>query len=140
MNEARSARETLEKSGFFATTTVGSSMRPLLKNRRDSVMVVPKTSPLKRGDIALYERGEQLVLHRVVSQKDGIYKICGDNTYTFEFVPEKDIIGVVSEFYRKDKHYTVNCKGYKLYTFLWLNIIPARFFVTKICRKIRRKV
>ena len=140
MNELHSAREILKTKGFFATTTKGSSMLPLFKSRRDSVVVIPKTNPLKRGDIALYERGEELVLHRVVSQKDGVYKICGDNTYSFEYVPENDVIGVVSEFYRKDKHCTVNCKGYKLYTYIWLNIIPLRFFITKICRKIRRKV
>ena len=54
----------LEK-GVYIGPTVGVSMLPMLKNRRDTIVVRPKTEKLKRLDVALYKRGTAYILHRV---------------------------------------------------------------------------
>ena len=105
----------LEKTGVFIGPTVGVSMLPMLKNRRDTIVVRPKTERLKPLDVALYRRGDAYVLHRVIEPIDGGYLIRGDNTYSDEYIPESDVFGVLSEFFRKDKHYVCTDKKYLKY-------------------------
>ena len=58
--------EILQKEGCLVTTTAGVSMYPMLRNRRDTVVIRPAAGRLKKYDVALYKRGESYVLHRVV--------------------------------------------------------------------------
>ncbi len=146
MNELLSAEQVLEQKGFFVTTTSGVSMLPLFKDRRDRVVIKPVSQRLKKYDVPLYHRGESLVLHRVIKVKDGYYIIRGDNCLESEIVKDEQIIGVLTEFYRKDKRYTVEDFGYRLYSRLWVFISPAligfkkaRSFLARIYRKIIKK-
>ena len=95
--------QVLEQTGVYVGPTVGVSMLPMLKNRRDSIIVAKKTERLKPLDVALYKRGDDYVLHRVLKPVDGAYIIRGDNCYSDEYILEEQVIGVLTEFYRKDK-------------------------------------
>lgn len=133
----------LSEKGMYVGPTVGVSMLPMLKNRRDTIVVVPKTEKLKPLDVALYKRGKQYVLHRVLQQTETGYIIRGDNCYSDENVPEEAVIGVLREFFRKGKHIYCTDKKYLRYVkrrLRWYK--PRRFFViTKAkCRGFARKI
>lgn len=118
--------EVLEKEGKYVGPTVGVSMLPLLKNRRDTVVVSKKTERLKPFDVALYRRGADYVLHRVLSVTDTGYIIRGDNCYADEIVPEETVIGVLTEFFRKGKHVYCTDKKYLRYAHRCVKTYPIR--------------
>ena len=124
--------ETIEKQlaeeGFYVSTTVGVSMRPMLRNRHDRVIIVPVGAErLKKYDLPLYRRPDgKYVLHRIIGVEDGYYVIRGDNTYAKEKVPNSWIVGVMSEFYRGNRHVLADDKGYRRYAAFWQAIYPLR--------------
>lgn len=130
--------EVLEAEGKYVGPTVGVSMLPMLKTRRDSVIVRKKDGRLKKWDVALYKRGDAYILHRVLEVTPSGYIIRGDNCYEDEIVPEEAILGVLTEFYRKNEHIFCTDEKYLRYVkrrLKWYK--PRRFFV--LCkRKIRR--
>ena len=133
LSEKHTIEEVLELNGKYVGPTVGVSMLPMLKNRRDSVIVLKKTERLKPLDVALYKRGNDYVLHRVLEVKDWGYIIRGDNTYSDEHILEEHVIGVLTEFYRKDKHVLCTDEKYLRYVKRRLKSYPIRrvFFVVK---------
>ena len=130
--------DVLLEKGVYIGPTVGVSMLPMLKNRRDTIVVRPKTERLKRLDVALYKRGDAYILHRVLDQTETGYIIRGDNCYSDENVPENAVIGVLTEFFRKGKHVSCTDAKYIAYANKRLKSYKTRrvFVLTKY--KIRR--
>lgn len=118
----------LAAEGFYVSTTVGVSMRPMLRNRRDRVIIRPVgEGRLSKWDLPLYHRPDgKYVLHRIIDVKEGYYVIRGDNTYIKEIVPDEWIVGVVTEFYRGKRHVTADNKAYRRYAAFWHAIYPLR--------------
>lgn len=118
----------LAEAGFYVSTTVGVSMRPMLRNRHDRVIIRPVGEKrLQKYDLPLYRRPDgKYVLHRIIGVEDGYYVIRGDNTYIKEKVPDSWIIGVMSEFYRGDRHVMADDKRYRRYAAFWQGIYPLR--------------
>ena len=129
MNEIGNIEQQLREGGVYVSTTVGYSMKPMLRNRRDRIVVVPKGEErLKKWDLPLYRYPDgRYVLHRVIAVRDGYYIIRGDNTYQKEKVPFEWILGVVTEFYRGDRHVTADKKSYRTYAAVWQGIYPLRY-------------
>lgn len=128
--DKQTIEDVLSSRGQYVGPTVGVSMLPMLKNRRDTIVVQAKTERLQRLDVALYRRGDAYVLHRVLQPIDGGYIIRGDNCYADEEVPEDAVIGVLTEFFRKGKHYYCTDKKYIKYTEKRLKSYKfRRFFV-----------
>ena len=113
--EKISIETALLENGKYVGPTVGVSMLPMLKTRRDTIVVLPKTQRLKPLDVALYKRGDAYILHRVLEVKENGYIIRGDNCYADENVPEEAVIGVLTEFFRKGKHYYCTDEKYLKY-------------------------
>lgn len=113
--EKQTIEEVLLTHGKYIGPTVGVSMLPMLKNRRDTIVVLPKTERLQHLDVALYKRGDAYVLHRVLQPIEGGYIIRGDNCYADENVPENAVIGVLTEFFRKGKHFYCTDEKYIKY-------------------------
>ncbi len=129
----------LDKDGVFISTTVGLSMYPLLKNRRDNVVIVKPKERLKRYDVALYRRDEKYILHRVIRVNENSYDICGDNCEYIEYgIPDGKIIGVAKEFYRKNKHVKEDDFFYMCYSKIWCFIFPVRMLYKKVRRFLGR--
>lgn len=127
--------EALVRCGKYVGPTVGVSMLPMLKTGRDSVVILPKTERLKRYDVALYKRGEAYVLHRVIEVAEGGYVIRGDNCYADERVKEESVIGVLTEFFRGNKHVFCTDKKYLSYAARRVRTYPVRRFFVRIKRK-----
>ena len=134
--------EILASGGEFRMYPKGTSMLPLIVQKRDSVVLKRNFDvPAKKHDIAFYRRTNgQFVLHRVMRIcKDGTYTMCGDNQFALEkgIAPEQ-IIGYVSGLYRKEKEIKMNGFRYSVYVFLWTKM-PIRK-MGFLLRQIRRKM
>ena len=119
----------LASEGFYVSTTVGTSMWPMLRNRRDRVIIrAAKEEPLKRGDLPLYRYPDgRYVLHRVIGVREDHYVIRGDNTYQKERIPKEWILGKVTEFYRGEKHVDASSRLYRAYAGFWQGIFFLRY-------------
>ena len=126
--------ELLARDGYLVYKTRGVSMEPMLRQNRDLVIIRVPTSRLKKYDVALYKRGMNYVLHRVIGVEEDHYRIRGDNTYAVETVQDEAVIGVLSGFQRKGKHYEVTNRAYRLYARLWQGIYPLRALYVRMRR------
>lgn len=128
-----SPRELVNTYGYYCATVHGCSMYPLLYNHRDSVYI-EKADEYKKYDVALFERADgQLVLHRILSIKDGVYYFSGDNDLVIEKVREQQLIGKMTEFSRKGKVYKTNNSMYRLYSYVWCYSPFTRRILKKAC-------
>lgn len=121
----------LFKDGRLVYRTRGVSMEPMLRQNRDLVIIRVPSSRLKKFDVALYKRGKEYVLHRVIEVKDDHYLIRGDNTYAMETVPDTAVIGVLTGFQRKGKQHDVTERGYRFYVRFWNAIYPLRLLYVR---------
>ena len=127
--------EQLLKEGYYVSTTVGRSMRPMLRNRRDRVVLraVSREERLARMDLPLYRYPDgRYVLHRIIGTEGDVYLIRGDNTYAVERIPHEWILGVVTEFYRGERHWSVESRRYRRYARFWNAIYPLRAFLHRV--------
>lgn len=134
--------EELKEKGVLVYTNVGTSMRPLIRQGKD-VMIISSLDHLGRDlrkmDVPLYKRESgQYVLHRIIKvNKDG-YVIRGDNTYSNEYgVTDSQILGVLSGVIRNGKEISVNSLGYRVYSYFWLYTYYIRKVVVWMKRKNR---
>ena len=66
MSNKKQIEDVLREEGLFVSTTVGVSMFPMLRNRRDTIIVRPYEGRLKKYDVPLYKRGSDYILHRII--------------------------------------------------------------------------
>lgn len=120
--------EQLARDGVYVSTTVGVSMWPMLRNRRDRVIVRATNGELlKKGELPLYRYPNgKYVLHRIIAVKSDHYVIRGDNTFAKEKIPHEWILGKVTEFYRGDRHVNADSRLYRLYASVWQGIYFVR--------------
>ncbi len=123
--------EAVKKGGYIGPT-VGISMLPMLKQGRDTIVVRPKEGRLKPLDVALYTRGEKYVLHRVIACTDRGYIIRGDNCYANEDIPEEDVFGVLTEYFRGNEHILCTDEKYLRYAKRRVRNYPIRRFFMRI--------
>lgn len=133
--------ESIQSGSEALFTPGGRSMKPMLRDGKDTVALKKAQFPLKKYDLPLYRRvGGALVLHRVISVQDGKYTMRGDNTYTKEpGITEEQVIGVVIRFQRKGQWYSVQSLGYRMYCVLWQGLLyPFRHIIhgvySTLCR------
>ena len=120
--------DVLATQGIYVGTTVGTSMRPMLRNRRDTIIVEPLGARrLRRFEVPLYRRGSAYVLHRCVGVHDGSYTMLGDNCLNKERnIQDERVIGVLTGFYRGEKRVNMNGVAYRAYVRAWYAIYPLR--------------
>lgn len=130
----RHIEDILEKNGYFICTIVGVSMFPMLRNRKDSVVIKPVERKLEVYDVPLYRRGNDYVLHRIIDIKDNGYVIRGDNCLNNEFVLESQIVGVMDSFYRGKRLIKLDDPMYRFYSKMWCFLYPIRLCYMKVKR------
>ena len=119
--------DVLREKGLYVSTTAGVSMYPMLRDRRDTIMIRPVEGRLKKYDVPLYRRGEAYVLHRIVKVLPGSYVICGDNCFKKEYgIREEQILGVLDGFCRDGKQVDMDGIPYRLYVRSWVFLYPVR--------------
>ena len=128
--------EVIESGGEFRLAPRGTSMRPLLREGVDSVVLV-RPDALKKHDICLYRRKSgSFVLHRIVKWRDGAPVFCGDNQSALEYgVATEDIVAVVAAVYRGERRIKKDALSMRLYYFFCCNR-PVRL-VRTLWRRLR---
>ena len=123
-------RMVLDSGGEFRIYPKGTSMLPLIRAGRDSVVLVKPEGELRRGDIAFYLRDNgKYVLHRAVCADNGRYIMCGDNQLTLEHgIESRHLIGVAKCLSRGDKRVELHSFGYRLYSLIWRSFFIRRVF------------
>ncbi|MBP3706544.1 MAG: S24/S26 family peptidase [Clostridia bacterium] len=102
------------EKGEIMTSTSGVSMYPMLRHRKDMVVIKKLDAPLKKHDVAVYRMPSgKLLIHRVLKVTKDCYIIRGDNRLNKEYIKPEWIIGVLKEFYRNGKKY--DCETNRLY-------------------------
>lgn len=109
-------------------------MYPMLRNRRDMVVLEKPQGRLKKYDIPLYKRATgEYVLHRVMKVREQDYVTCGDNRYYMEFgITDSQILGVVTGFYRDSVYIPVTNRKYRCYVHLVCDFFFLRKFVLRV--------
>lgn len=111
-----------------STCTSGASMQPLLYGHDTRIIIEPLAGrELRVGDLPVFRRGEgRYVVHRVVGIGRGCYYTRGDNCIERETVAPDDMLGIVTEIYRRGRHILVTDRLYRLYVKFWMAIYPLR--------------
>ena len=114
----------LKGCGEYVTQVRGVSMYPMLRYRKDPVLIHPVCGDLKRYDVAVYWRDDNYVVHRVLEVKKDHYVIRGDNCVAKEYVPKELVRGVVVGFWRCGQY--VDCRNtlYNIYARVWVALNP----------------
>lgn len=113
-------KEMLAENKEIKMTVTGSSMFPLLRDRRDSVLLV-RPERLQKYDIVLFIRTNgEAVLHRIIKITAKGLIMLGDNQYEKEgpIAPEQ-VIAVAKGFFRGEQYFSCKTAWYVLYTHLW---------------------
>ena len=140
MIDVSTIEKTLLDEGVFVSTTSGVSMYPMLRDRRDTIIVTKCESRLKKYDVALYKRGDSYVLHRVIKVLPDSYIIRGDNCIAKEYgITDAHVLGKLTGFMRGEKEVNMNGALYKLYSRLICAIHPIISLKLKLKAKFRRK-
>ena len=138
MSESTTFEEILENKGQLVWTNVGISMMPMLREKRD-VMIIEKSPDgvYKKLDAVLFVRDGiegrgKYVLHRILRvNSNGTYWIVGDNCTSGETVRGDHILGILTYVVRNGKKISTKDKKYLLYVHLWCDLYPVRFFLLK---------
>ena len=128
----------INENGEFIAIPVGTSMYPMLRNRRDSVYLVryDKTG-LKKYDLPVYKRSDgSQIMHRCLGKTENGYIMCGDNQWVLEHgIQEEQIIAVAKGFYRDEKYISNDALLYKLYYKFWCRSLRLRMHMLRVIHK-----
>ncbi len=135
----------INENGEFIAIPVGTSMYPMLRNRRDSVYLVRYNKDgLKKYDLPVYKRANGMqVMHRCLGKDENGYIMCGDNQWVLEYgIQEEQIFAVAKGFYRDEKYIPNEKWSYRLYCRLWSMNLFIRKCILRVIHKInpRRKI
>lgn len=133
--------ERLEDGQQVRFSPMGTSMLPMLREERDSVVLSPAPQRLRKYDLPLYQRDNgAYILHRVTAVGE-TYTCIGDNQFVYEHgVRQDQIVAVVTGFRRKGRDHTVTEPGYRFYCRLWHYSRPLRHFWHRGLGWLRRKL
>ena len=119
----------LASKGYLLYTNIGTSMLPLLRQRRD-IIEIHRKDPMtrcKRYDVVLYKRGDRYILHRILKVRPNDYVICGDHNIWREYgITDELILGVMTRVIRDGKPIYPTDWKYKLYVHLWCDFYHVR--------------
>ena len=141
--EFENIEQVLQKEGELMTCVSGISMYPMVRTRRDMVIIKKVDRKLQKNDVPVYRlKSGKLVMHRILEVTDNGYIIRGDNLMNKEYnITDENIIGMLKAFYRNGK--LIDCetsKGYRVYIFLNRISFPIRYLWKGITRPILAKI
>ena len=128
MNKSTFENE-INRSGKLVYTNVGDSMKPLIRQGKDLLIIEKADGRLKKYDVPLYRRDSgQYVLHRILKVRENDYIICGDNRWQKDYgITDRHIIGVLTAVVRNGNHaISVSSFRYRIYVHIWCDLFPLR--------------
>lgn len=139
-------RSILEEGKEVPLVVTGNSMMPFLIDRRDQVLIKRIERPLKKGDIAFFQRENgQYIMHRIhFMRKDdrtgeNQFYFIGDGQKNIEGpIKETRIFGVITGVLRKGKYLDEHTFTWRLFKNIWRYVIPFRPLIIKIYSLFKR--
>lgn len=127
-------RSLLEEGREVPLVVAGNSMIPFLADQRDKILIERANGPLKKGDIAFFQRKNgQYIMHRICRvrrDKDTgrlQYWFVGDAQTIVEGPIEREqIFGLITEVERKGKNIRENNALWFFFRTIWLWARPFR--------------
>lgn len=105
-------------------------MYPMLRSGTDTIVIERYKGKLKKYDVPLYKKNGKYILHRVIRVLPDSYIMRGDNCFQEEYgIPESQILGILTGFYRKNRYVSVENRIYKGYVKVWCMLYPLRKFI-----------
>lgn len=132
----------IQRTGKLVYTNVGDSMMPMIREKRDLLIIERVNGRLKKYDIPLYKRDNgKYVLHRILKVRRDDYVICGDNRWKREYgITDRHIIGVLTGIVRDGRTISMTDKKYRLYVHLWCDFFFVRAFLIKVRHFLKRRL
>ena len=128
----------LKEKGYYVYTSVGVSMMPFLRERRDIIEIRPNNERIRKYQVALYKKSGLYILHRCISVTPDGYVFAGDHNCLKEYDVKDDmILGVMTRVIRDGKPLDLNGIRYKLYCFFIVNLYPLKCFALWLLRKMK---
>ena len=133
--------ESLELGNSVRFSPRGTSMLPMLRQGKDTVILSPLPERLEKFDLPLYRRDDgHYVLHRIVEAGE-TYTCMGDN----QFVPEPGVrrdqmLAVVTAFCRGNRQISVMSPRYRLYCRIWHLTRGLRYGIYRAARWLWRQI
>lgn len=120
----------------------GTSMFPLLHDRKDTVELTAVNGKLRKYDIVLHRRTNgKYIMHRIIKAKGDVLTIAGDFETEKEYPVYTDqVMAKVCGFWRNGRYFSCDGLFFKVYSFLWVAIFPFRHLVLGILIALRRKL
>ena len=133
-------RSILEEGKEVPLVVTGNSMMPFLIDRRDQVLIKSVDRPLKKGDIAFFQRENgQYIMHRIhFIRKDNRtgesqFYFIGDGQKEIEGpIRQNQIFGVVTEVLRKGKRLDEHTLIWKFFKNIWRYVMPFRMRIIRL--------
>lgn len=121
-SEKLNPEEALAKYGSMMWNCKGSSMRPLIREGIDYVVIQSPDREIRPYDVVIYVREPQgdYVMHRVIKRDGDVFTILGDNCVSYEYVPADRIIGVMTALIRGGREFDLTGVGYRILMRLWI--------------------
>lgn len=127
----------MNECGSVDLPVQGKSMRPFLKEGRDTIQLVKPDGQFKKGDIVVYRRNEKYLLHRIVAVGTETVSIAGDDEFQPDTGVDRDrIVAVVSKIRRDGKIIDKNDIIWKFYSKIYINLQVRKTLVK--ANKMRR--
>lgn len=116
----------LSSEGAFPLTVTGSSMAPLLKDGRSTVLLTKDFVP-KKGRILLFRRRDgSLILHRVRKVCESSLIMNGDAQDWCERISPNQVIAAVEYIKIGNKNVKYNAPLLRIWDCLWYPTYPVR--------------
>ncbi len=130
------------KQGVAAELIVhpkGTSMLPLIRGGKDSVIVLPLDRPLKKGDVILFRRHDgKNVMHRVLKLDGEMVTTFGDGSVRPDDPIKKEaVLGLAVMLLKDGKTKKLDTALSRLYGRIHQRLFPVRRIAGSFKRKIK---
>lgn len=142
MEKAVDIEQLLAEGNVIQIKPRGWSMYPMMRPGRDEAVISPLGEErLKRGDVVLYRRVEDiLVLHRIWKVTDEGLFLVGDNQVEVEGpVKREQVRGRLTAFIRNGKTVSVRNPVYRFFSSIWLRLRAVRNIIKRPVAWIKKK-
>ena len=136
MEEYRALLQEVEQLPLLVS---GRSMVPFLVHGRDTVYLTRVSAPLKRGDIALYQRTDgTYILHRIYANRGDVFDMVGDAQTEIEYgIAREQIFAVVCSAVRKGRTQKPGSFWWEFFEKIWIRLVPLRPILAGGYRRIK---
>lgn len=133
----------IEAGEKIRITVSGRSMSPTFKHGVDEIILAPfDPDALAVGDVVLFDRGDQLCVHRIISRDGNRLVIRGDGNgiKSLEYARVSDVKALVvgGSMYGKRREFTIDDPAWQHNTQLILKYFPALAIWHRLTGLLRR--